>query len=803
MQGILLILCIVILIILLTLKSDLAANLKALREKINFLDSELQRMKHSKFEEKPNQADSSELLSSAVKPVVKAEPEIPKVKIIEEEPERSFKPTPAEKKIVTPVEEEFVEPIKPSAPPAPPKPGFFERNPDLEKFIGENLANKIGIGILVLGIGFFVKYAIDQNWIHETGRVLIGVVCGGALLGLAHYLRKKFTAFSSVLVGGGIAVLYLTITIGFQQYQTFSQTAAFIIMIGITAFTIALSLGYNRMELAILAILGGFGSPFMVSRGEGNYIVLFTYILTLNVGMLVLAYYKKWNPVNIICYVFTLILFSSWLGTKFDGNNLAMVSWALFFSTSFYLVFFAMNMINNLKEQREFKALEFTMLLSATFFYYSAGMYVLSYDLGFAFRGLFTASLAIFNFIFAYSLYRNARVDKNLVFLLIGLVLTFISLAAPVQLEGNYITMFWSAEGVLLLWLSQKSGIKLMKVSSLIVNGLMVISLIMDWNNLYFSYEDISLNVLLNKAYITGLFSLGSMAGTIYLLHREKEDFFINIRLYQTGLTITAIVVCYLFNLFELQYQMRAFEVTNTAFDIVTGIYSMIFILGLLVLERFLILPEKARPVFAAWGPVAAFMYLLDYYSAIEQARYLYFSDGATNTGFFLHYILVAILLAICVLSIRAFRKLTEFNKNSSNLYSWFFVGFFVFLASFELDHLVALLTVEDSDSLYRIVEQTHKIGWPILWGSGAFIIIFVGLKQKIRHLRIISLVLFLITLLKLFLVDIKGISEGGKIAAFISLGILLLIISFMYQRLKKILMADETVHPPTEKSEP
>ena len=66
-----------------------------------------------------------------------------------------------------------------------------------------------------------------------------------------------------------------------------------------------------------------------------------------------------------------------------------------------------------------------------------------------------------------------------------------------------------------------------------------------------------------------------------------------------------------------------------------------------------------------------------------------------------------------------------------------------------------------------------------------------LGLKMKLKHLRIISLSLFLITLLKLFLVDIKGISEGGKIAAIISLGVLLLVVSFMYQRLKKLLLAD------------
>ncbi|RYY16697.1 MAG: DUF2339 domain-containing protein, partial [Chitinophagaceae bacterium] len=71
--------------------------------------------------------------------------------------------------------------------------GWFTRwlknNPDLEKFIGENLINKIGIAILVLGIAFFVKYAIDQEWINETGRVCIGLGAGALLTGLAHYLR--------------------------------------------------------------------------------------------------------------------------------------------------------------------------------------------------------------------------------------------------------------------------------------------------------------------------------------------------------------------------------------------------------------------------------------------------------------------------------------------------------------------------------------------------------------------------------------------------------------------------------------
>jgi uncharacterized membrane protein len=65
----------------------------------------------------------------------------------------------------------------------------------------------------------------------------------------------------------------------------------------------------------------------------------------------------------------------------------------------------------------------------------------------------------------------------------------------------------------------------------------------------------------------------------------------------------------------------------------------------------------------------------------------------------------------------------------------------------------------------------------------------WLGMKKNFRPLRIISLSLFTVTLLKLFFYDIINIPPGGKIAAFILLGVLLLVISFMYQRLKKIII--------------
>lgn len=782
MEYLLFLLVVAVLIVLVNLKNDVSARLTTLQQQVDRLTKELVKQAGK---ESVSKAAAGVPIATPQKTALPQEKELPAPPEIVQPVRRS--PTT----ITLP---ETISAGKQNAPipkvVSPRKPGFFDRNPDLEKFIGENLANKIGIGILVLGIGFFVKYAIDQDWINEIGRVFIGIACGGILLGVAHRMRKTFTAFSSVLVGGGIAVLYVTIAIAFHEYQIFSQAAAFIIMVVITAFTILLSVSYNRVELAILAILGGFGSPFMVSTGEGNYVVLFTYILVLDVGMLVLAYFKKWKLVNTIAYAFTILLFGSWLSIRFTSESTGVIGGAMIFATLFYLVFFAMTVVNNLKERTPFRALEFLMLLSNTFLYYSAGMVILTNPFTESLRGLFTASVGVFNFIFAYTLYKKVKADRNLVFLLIGLVLTFITLAAPVQLKGNYITLFWAAETVLLLWLSQQSGIRLMKLASLIIMALMVISLVMDWSIIYQS--DAVLQVVINKGYITSLFALASIGITFYLLRHEKQEARSSVQYYRMVLTLAGCATLYTSQWIELRHHLLDAIADEATRIIIIGVYNMLFILALIVADKKLVLPERVRSGLSWLGVVAILAYLFYYHGVIIEARNHYLAGGSSSLGFVFHYALITLLLVVASLSLRRIRRFMAFNAQTHNAYAWFFIFFFLFVASAELDHTVLLTSNATEETVPDVLIQNHKIGFPILWGVASFILIAIGLRRKLKHLRIISLTVLLITLLKLFLVDIRGISEGGKIAAFISLGVLLLVVSFMYQRLKKLLLADE-----------
>lgn len=722
---------------------------------------------------------------------------------------------------------------KPYVAPVPEKSfweNFKEQNPDLEKFIGENLINKIGVLILVLGISYFVKYAIDKDWINEPVRVGIGVLCGALVMGIAHKLRKSYAAFSSVIVAGAIAIFYFTIGIAFHDYHLFSQTVAFSIMVIITAFSALISLSYNRIELAVLSLIGGFAVPFMVSTGEGNYVVLFTYISILNVGILALAYYKKWNLVNILSYIFTILLYGGWLSQELQTEK-PHYPGALIFGFVFYFIFILMNIINNIRTKGEFSIAQLTILASNTFLFYAAGMAILdSYHP--ELRGLFTTIIALLNLVYAWFLYKKFGLDKKAVYLLIGLTLTFITLAIPIQFEGNYITLFWAAETILLLWLSQKSKISSYRFGSVIVHVLMIISLIMDWNKYY--NGDAVLNIVLNPIFTTGLFAVISLFSVWYLLKNESEGIELfgirfNPEKYRKFIFELGFVIGYLVGIFEVTYQSNYAIANPSSAAALPVVYHLVFsalLAGYLAKKKTETGYQGATLI--AVTNIILFAFWFTYYSFSEHIEIMTFGSTGKPIAFYLHYISLLIIIYFGFLLYKMNSEKLVFSMFSKKFFAWIAAFLVIYIASTELMiHGLKLLNspvttdqIHESD-LFKIdkldvgyIRQTIasdnieiaktkiiKTGFPVLWGILAFVFLIIGIKKQTKILRIIALALLGLTILKLFLYDISNISETGKIISFILLGILILIISFVYQKIK-VLVIDENKPEKTNETE-
>jgi uncharacterized membrane protein len=690
---------------------------------------------------------------------------------------------------------------------------FKEKNPDLEKFIGENLISKIGILILVLGISYLVKFSIDKGWINEPARVGIGILSGALVMGVAHKLRQKYSAFSSIFVAGAIAIFYFTIGIAFHQYHLFNQTVAFIIMVVITGFSCLISLSYNRIELAVLSLIGGFSVPFMVSTGSGNYVVLFTYILILNLGILTMAYYKKWNLVNILAFAFTVILFSGWLIKEINLEKPHYLG-AFCFAFIFYFVFVLTNIINNLSNKGEFSKTQLFLLTANTFLFYAAGMIILQ-NYHAELRGLFTASISVLNLLYAWFLFKKFGLDKNAVYLLLGLTLTFITLAVPVQFKGNYITLFWAGEAVLLIWLAQKSKIVSYRFGSIIVQFLMLISLLMDWVKIYGSNQ--ILNIAINPIFITGIVAVASLFFVYFLLKNETDSckqfgITFNLILYRKFIFIVGLGVSYLVGILEVSYQANDFISEWSSVVSLPIVFHLLFCAGL-----YYFMSKKTTPTIQNLAKILASLNIILYaflcMTFVFEEQKAYVSGFITNQiAFYLHYIS---LLIVIYFGYQLYTKNKEnsFFSNSNQMFTWIGTFFIVYIASSELmlHGLMALntpITVEDlkASALYNDYKNGSldflkglvasekielyrtkilKTGFPVLWGILAFLFLIIGIKKEFKTLRVVALTLLGLTIVKLFFFDISNVSKPGKIIAFILLGVLVLIIAFVYQKTK------------------
>lgn len=673
-------------------------------------------------------------------------------------------------------------PAKEPASRIPAKPGFFERNPDLEKFIGENLVSKIGIAILVLAIGFFVKYAIDNDWIGHAGRVAIGVACGSILVWLAHRLQKNYQAFSSVLVGGGLAIFYFTIALAYHEYQLFPQLVTFIIMLVITAFAVTLSFLYNRQELAIIALVGGFATPFMASNGSGSYVTLFIYLIILNVGLLVIAYRKTWRLLNLLAFLFTIVLFASWTALLFDKEPVETYYNGFIFASIFYLLFLAINIAHNIRENKKFIASDFGILLANTCVYFSAGLYFITKMGAGEYKGLFTAIMGFFNMGLSYLLFRNRKVDANILYLLIGITLTFVSLTAPIQLSGNHITLFWACEMVLLFWLYQKSGIRLMRYGAAALTVAMLVSLFMDWVIIYGNNKVIP--VVANKAFITTMFAALACLLLAKLQtnfpHKNDQPGLPQYRVY----LIAGSALLYAAGALETVFQFST-RYGNQVGIVYFILYTMAFVALLgIIAGRWRLF--NSPPVITVLYVLVLLLFLLQL--PVTYAIQRNIQQGALNVVHFAaHWISAAFFIWIFFCLVKSLGNAVK----AFPIVPWLLCLMAVTFLSVEGSLLCNTLFYKAGQAT-NVQRVYAKTGLPILWGLSSFALMWMGMKRKNRTLRIISLVVFGITLLKLFIFDIRNIPVAGKIAAFFSLGVLLLIISFMYQRLKKIIIEDE-----------
>ena len=661
-----------------------------------------------------------------------------------------------------------------------------KKEQNLEKVIGENWLNKIGIGILVLGLGFFVKYAIDQNWIGEMGRVLIGLASGGVLIGIAHFLRKKYSAFSSVLIGGGLSTFYYTITIAYQYYDMFSQGVGFAAVIGITVLGVVLSLIYDKKELAIISLIGAFTAPFMVPGQSSNMAVFFTYIAIVNTGLMALSFVKNWRVLSHLAFGFTLIYFGGWttVTALFDSTNAEELRiLGIVFGSIYFVQFLGMILTFNLVKNIPFKAFQMIQLLTVSGFYFGVMMMALNTLNDPDIQGVFSAGLGVFYFGLV-MLLKN-RADDQLKYTLIGKGILFATLAIILIFSTKYTTIFWSLEALLLIWLAKQTGFRIYRVAGGLIHVLAAMSLSFGWSQSFF--DEVIYIGGVSANFYSGIVLAISFLASKYILEKDEKLMQLPIAS-QMGMvySVAATILVYCVGLFEINIQANNAAITTDAHYMILWGYHAIVALGLAIwkgVTKHTFMTELSFFI----GIVYLFAFALFGGNFIDDVRESALINSYKEV-FNWHYMIIGVVIALI-----AFVRKLSFNifeeEKSRQLFMCVLsvLGLAVFCR--ELDQFMAGTMVNDIVASEVMLGHIHVAGYTVTWGIFAFALMIFGLKKDIRTIRVFALIAFAATLFKLFTFDILNISTGGKIVAFISLGILLLIVSFLYQKLKQLIV--------------
>lgn len=652
---------------------------------------------------------------------------------------------------------------------SPVKPKKARKPINYEKYIGENLFGKIGILILIVGVGLFVKYAIDKDWINELSRTLLGFVAGGGLLIVSHRLKQAYRAFSSLLAGGAFAIFYVTVAMAYHYYELFSQPAAFIILVVLTILMSVLATWYNRRELAVIALVGGFISPFLVSNGIGSYAVLFTYVSILNVGMLGLSLYKKWGELPIVCFVSTYLILLGYASVEdLDISTSQQLIHLLLFSTLYYLTFLLPIISVIQTDSRRINQLLMAVVVLNNFFYLFFCLWFLhEMHLIQNIKGAFTLFIALINAGIAFIIHRKKSNSGILYPALTGLALTFVSITIPIQLDGTFITLLWACETVIVLWLFIRLRISIYQYFVVVLLFLTIVSYLTDIEIAFRLNNNVTL--FANGCFATGVFTGLALLLFALLMNRQKELFqATSILKYSPFHSITLLVgSAVLYTAFMLEFFLNIGDWYLSQGLMLTFTSAVLLLL--------LILLEKSFPMYRYSAFYAGA-------SGLSVSYYTLLSLQVDNTaGTALQPLqwatLVVIAAHICVL-IKRYYKAFDFRAEKANRTTCFLSLFSTLLFTIAVNNLLLQLSLNDE----------INAGLSISLSIAGFVQMALGMRLHIKSLRLISLTIFGLVLLKLILVDLWLLPTIGKIIVFIILGIILLVLSFLYQKLKQVL---------------
>lgn len=686
-------------------------------------------------------------LEDAEKKGEKPEPAVPKPAVADSRPAAESAPVPA---VEIPPVAAFEEPAFPAVEEVcavAEEPEKEKRTRNIEKIVGENVFSKIGILALVVGVGFFVKYAIDNNWINEVTRTFLGILAGFGLWGIAYYLRERYRSFSSVLAGGGFAVCFVTIAVAYNFYSLFPAVVALCIFVVLSAAMTWMALHYDRRELAMMAILGGYIAPFLSAGENGSVVVLLSYTALLSVAAFVISLKRRWweLPVAGTVIVWAIVGVTSLMSDLSVVDNVAVLGFSFVFVTLFSLPL-ATVMRRYPEGNMRFAVLILLMVVNSFAFLAFALRAIEALPLLIRVRGIVPAYNAVLYAVLYFRFYRNDA-DVLIPTLLRWAAVGFAALALPVQFSSpSVVAMALAIYSLLLVGAFIYSGRSMFVLAFGIVSVFTLRYAMDSWFGDFPSTASSTSLLVCGVTYI-GVSVIMDRRWPLFEIIGEK----VRGNLYGIVLNVGCALVS--FALYGYMMSVNGLGYGRGSFGLA--------LMALIFMASFFARPGFYTDAFMPVLGVVAFSIL----SAIGPAR--------ETVPLIMHW--VSALLLAAGSAIFAVRTLKNCSSRQRSRYALpYGILAAVFIIACFLSGMYCL-------RMHAYYSAAFSMGVIV---AGA-LLMFAGLRWRVLALRVLSLAFFGVLLVKLVCYDLWRLPMVGRIVVFLLLGAVLLCISFLYQKLR------------------
>lgn len=352
----------------------------------------------------------------------------------------------------------------PSSPPRPsqaaaPRQQQKERENPLSGILswllkGNPLA-KLGILLLFFGLAYLMKYTIERDMFPIELRLMSASAVSLVLLGLGWRLRLKQPVYALILQGGAVGALYITVFGAFQLYHLLPHLLAFGLMLVICAASVGLAVLQRALSLAVLASLGGYLAPLLLSSNSGNFIGLFSYYLLISCGILAVSVWQSWRVLNLLGFAFTFGVGGLWGIQHYQPEYYLSIQ---LFLIANLVIFGILTLSFAVRHQHQQQAAIDGTLLFGTPLVGFGMQYAITEHWAFGPAFSSVAFGLLYLLLAGWMLRRYPELGRRMAISCLALGAAFATLAIPLALSAEWTALAWSLEGAGIVWAGLMQG---------------------------------------------------------------------------------------------------------------------------------------------------------------------------------------------------------------------------------------------------------------------------------------------------------------------------------------------------------